>query len=136
MILYVDDDEDDRVLFCEVLKGINPDYNLVVAKDGREAMDILNKETKKVPDIIFLDINMPLMDGFQTLVEIRKVERFQEIKVVMYSTGINPRDLIPTVETDSNILFVRKGYTIGEAKASLAALLEKELGNNTDQAAS
>jgi CheY-like chemotaxis protein len=130
MILYVDDDEDDRIMFCEVVKGINPAVNLVVAKDGREAMNILNEKPMDVPDAIFLDINMPVMDGFQTLVEIRKVKRLQHIKVVMYSTGINPKDLIPTACSDSNIFFVKKGNTIREAKASLAALFKKELKND------
>jgi CheY-like chemotaxis protein len=73
VIFYANDDKDDRELFGEVVKEIDPTFTVIHAKDGLDAVRILSKPTLKLPDIIFLDINMPMMDGYETLVELGKI---------------------------------------------------------------
>ena len=86
VILYADDDEDDREIFVEILKNIDEGIRLVQAEDGFHTLTIL--DSIDLPDIIFLDINMPVLNGYETLAEIRKDKRFSQVKVVMFSTAI------------------------------------------------
>lgn len=86
VILYADDDEDDRLTFAEMLQEIDPRITLIQAEDGLHTMDFL--ENGDLPDIIFLDINMPVLNGYETLAEIRKNPRFRHTKVIMFSTTV------------------------------------------------
>src|SRR5688500_6659598 len=86
-ILYADDDSDDREFFASILAAIDPQIKLVQAADGVETLKILAGGV--LPDLIFLDINMPKLDGVDTLKEIRKDTRLNGTKVIMYSTSIN-----------------------------------------------
>src|SRR5688500_12291348 len=86
VILYADDDEDDRLTFAEMLHEIDPSIRLIQAEDGLHALDFL--ENGALPDILFLDINMPILNGYETLAEIRKDPRFSNMKVFMFSTTL------------------------------------------------
>jgi CheY-like chemotaxis protein len=91
-ILYADDDKEDYDFLCEALNNIDPSISCIPACDGREALDLL-KENEKLPDFIFLDINMPVMDGKKCLIELKKNNRFKDIPVIMYSTTNNPDEI-------------------------------------------
>ena len=123
IIFYADDDKDDRDIFLDILQEINPSFKLVIAKNGEEALEILQRAEKPLPDIIFLDINMPKMDGFQTLIEIRKSKRLKNIKVVMYSTTIDPKSV--SSYKDLNILFLKKPRTRRDAREGLMEIMKE-----------
>lgn len=84
-ILYADDDADDRELMTEALNKVDPTVSCKVAKDGQQALDTLAQDSD-LPDYIFLDINMPVMDGMKCLVELKKDKRYKNIPVIIYST--------------------------------------------------
>lgn len=84
-ILYADDDSDDRELLSEAIKEVDPAIECVTVCDGKEALEILER-IATLPDFIFLDINMPVMNGKECLAAIRENERYKEIPVVIYST--------------------------------------------------
>lgn len=84
-ILYADDDVDDCELVVEALEKIDPGINCVMANDGLQALQMLNEE-ENLPDYIFLDVNMPVMNGKSCLIELKKDDRLKEIPVVIYST--------------------------------------------------
>jgi CheY-like chemotaxis protein len=84
-ILYADDDRDDCELVVEALEAIDPKIECRMATDGSHALSLLNKE-EKLPDFIFLDVNMPVMDGKHCLMELKKDARLRDIPVVIYST--------------------------------------------------
>ena len=107
-ILYVDDDSEDREVFIEILSVIDPNINVIEASNGLETINLL--ASGELPDIIFLDINMPLLNGDQTLVEIRKDQRLNDTKVVMYSTSVNTKS-IPTY-INLNAQYINKPYTV------------------------
>lgn len=92
LILAVDDDVDDCEFFCDAIHEINPSIIVIQARNGEEALRTLH-ENVLLPDFIFLDINMPLMDGKACLNEIRKDNRFREIPVIMYSTSNNEAEI-------------------------------------------
>lgn len=89
-ILYVEDDLDDCDLFIAALNSLKLNYpvNCILAKDGEEALAKLI-DFPQNPNLIFLDINLPRMDGRELIREIRSNEKLKNIHVVIYSTGIN-----------------------------------------------
>jgi CheY-like chemotaxis protein len=93
-VLCVDDDIDDRLFICEAIKDADPSLMVVEAKNGVEANEFLQKAkiTGNFPCLVILDINMPLMDGKETLKEIKKDEILKTLPVVFFSTSSNPRD--------------------------------------------
>ena len=109
-ILYVDDDSEDREIFIEILEEIDPAIKVVEASNGIETINIL--ATCDLPDMIFLDINMPLLNGDQTLAEIRKDERLNNTTVVMYSTNVSQTS-IPTYK-NLNAQYINKPFTVNE----------------------
>ena len=85
-VMLIDDDEDDREFFLEVLGEIRPGLKCVTARNGREGLELLTGMSDH-PDIIFLDLNMPLMDGHQFLVELAKQNNLATIPVIVLTTS-------------------------------------------------
>ena len=90
-ILIADDDDDDKELFEEAVAAISPRIIVTTVSDGKELMKKLY--TSSLPDLIFLDLNMPSKNGFECLSEIRSVVKFKEIPVLIYSTTANPEQI-------------------------------------------
>ena len=86
-VYLADDDADDRLLFEEALMEVSGDVKLTTAKNGEQLMGILNKSTPPPPHLIFLDLNMPLKNGFECLEEIKKDKKYKNIPVVIFSTS-------------------------------------------------
>jgi CheY-like chemotaxis protein len=83
--LLVDDDPDDQEVFLTALGDVSPTALCLIAPDGDRALELLhNKET--IPDYIFLDLNMPRMNGFEFLTAIKKSKILKDIPVIVYST--------------------------------------------------
>lgn len=93
VVLIVDDDQEDCELFHEAIHDIDSAIKCWTARDGRHALNILTKEVILLPDYIFLDINMPLMNGKETLIEIKKNTRLRDIPVIMYSTTSDTKEI-------------------------------------------
>ncbi len=91
-ILNVDDDEEDIEIFCDAVHEIDPGILCLVAKSAEEALQLLNSEIE-LPQYIFLDINMPKVDGNTCLREIKKDRRLNKIPVIMYSTNTRKTDI-------------------------------------------
>jgi CheY-like chemotaxis protein len=92
LVLYAEDDIDDFGIFCEVLQTINPLVKCVNARNGFDVLEFLDNSTT-LPQYVFLDINMPAMDGKACLKHIKKDERFKLIPVIIYTTSKNPKDI-------------------------------------------
>ena len=86
-VYLADDDADDRLLFEEAIRELNEKATLTMAKNGEQLMVILKNNTPPPPHLIFLDLNMPLKNGFECLEEIRGNAAFKNIPVVVFSTS-------------------------------------------------
>lgn len=91
-ILYIDDDEEDREIFKEAIEEIDPGIICNVVADGKQGLRTL-EELVVVPDYIFVDVNMPIMNGKQFLKELKKTVRLRSIPVIMYSTTSQPSEI-------------------------------------------
>lgn len=91
-IMIVDDDEDDRDLFCEAVSTIAKEIKCLGQQNGEDALKYLTDDQTSLPDIIFLDLNMPRLDGKTCLKELKQIDRVKNIPVVIYSTSNHPQD--------------------------------------------
>jgi CheY-like chemotaxis protein len=85
-IFLADDDEDDQLIFREAIENVAPTIAIEAAFDGKEALMKL-ESMDTLPDLIFLDVNMPLMDGFECLTKLKLQEKFSSIPIIIYSTS-------------------------------------------------
>jgi|SRR3989337_3805075 len=105
-IFVADDDDQDRMLFQEVIKDLPSLVYLTMASDGDEAVKILT-QLDLLPDIVFLDLNMPFKNGFECLKEIKHSKKLQSIPVIIFSTSTYPSSVSQAYEEGAH-LYIRK----------------------------
>lgn len=92
-IILADDDQDDRDFFKDAISDIEADCFLEFCENGFALIDRLNDFDQPVPDIVFLDLNMPMLSGLDTLEKIRKDSKFSRIPIIaIYSTSSDQKD--------------------------------------------
>jgi CheY-like chemotaxis protein len=91
-VMNIDDDQDDRALFCDALLEIDPEIECITKPSAEEALSYL-QATPTLPTLIFLDINMPAMGGKACLNELKKDKKLASIPVVVLSTTVNPTEI-------------------------------------------
>ncbi len=118
-ILVVDDDRDIRGLAASVLEGAGYDVRAVAS--GREAFALLEREPCA---LVLLDINMPGMDGWQTLRLIRADERLAETPVVMFSVKAELRDKMASLQEGADD-YLPKPFVVDELVRRVRAVLDE-----------
>lgn len=123
IILCVDDDADDQLMVFETIKEINPEARVATALNGLEALHYLSnaKVKEELPCLIIMDINMPLMDGKETVARIKKEPRYNDIPIVLFTTSSSQLDR--TFCEQYNIPFVTKPLSPKELHTVLKDIL-------------
>ena len=85
-----DDDEDDRMLIKEALEEVNPNVTVVEASDGRELIENVNNDDDNSNSVVLLDMNMPRMNGIETIKELKSTPELADLPAIMLSTSSNP----------------------------------------------
>src|ERR1700760_4617885 len=127
-ILLIDDDQDDAELFSDALEELK--INTVVAhfSDGNKAIEKLLEKAIPTPDLIFLDINMPHINGWDCLRELKTIAQLNKIPIVMYSTsnfdnqGVKPEDVGATA-------FLTKPSNFEELKQRISSLFSRVMAS-------
>ena len=88
-LLLADDDLDDRLFFEDAIEELFTSYKLSTVTDGVELMELLSDDSEQLPDILFLDINMPRKNGCECLAEIKANDILKDIPVVIFSTSLD-----------------------------------------------
>ena len=88
-LLLADDDEDDRMFFKDALEELPVKSLLNTVNDGEQLIKLLTSETAVLPDLLFLDLNMPRKTGLECLDEIKRNEKLRSLPVIIYSTSLN-----------------------------------------------
>ncbi len=131
-IVLIDDDDDDRLLFGQAIKssGIEALYkDFFSAKTFFEHMEIA---TENAPDIIFVDLYMPLTDGFSLLKNIRENEKFGNSKVILFSASGSERDIMLAEENMASG-FVQKPSEYKQLEEIVRSTIEHFDPDNTIQ---
>jgi len=103
-ILLVDDEED--IIKMNTLRLADSNYDVISANDGREG---LKKAEKEMPDLILLDVMMPKMDGFQTLVKLKSSQKTSRIPVIML-TGVGEKKELNKAMINGAADFIQKPF--------------------------
>ena len=134
-ILLVEDDEDDQFFFIEAMSKIENATLYAIAKNGKEALDCL-ENSSTLPDIIFMDINMQIMNGIECLTLIMKNPLICTIPVVMLTTSSAQKELAHTLGAKAYIKKPWDGkllYTQIEQMINLDFILDSDIAIRTFQ---
>lgn len=120
VFLLADDDTDDTELFCEALAATDKAAVCHCVGNGKEALQILHEMNPK-PNLIVLDVNMPVMDGWQCLKKLKADERYNHIPVMMYSTSSHQKE-VETAMSLGALCFFTKPVSFDELKEILGVI--------------
>ncbi|HEY6062574.1 MAG TPA: response regulator [Chitinophagaceae bacterium] len=138
-ILLADDDADDCFFFEKALREIPLATHLDIVNDGERLMDYLSKNVNQLPDVLFLDLNMPRKSGFECLTEIIENIKLKDLYVVMFSTSytldrIYEQSMIDVLHRIGAQDYIRKPGDFAKLKElihqSLIKLAEKDHTKN------
>ena len=124
VLLWVDDDLDEIAVALRALRQADIEAEIMVASDGLEALEVLNlsggdSEGRLRPQVIFVDLHMPRVDGFELLRALREVPATRDIPIVVVSSSSSPEDIRRSYELGANSYLVK--HTEGSPGAELAA---------------
>src|SRR5688500_6013460 len=122
-VLLADDDADDRMFFEDAIRELRLNLDFRTVKDGLELMDYMLGSGIILPQILFLDLNMPFKNGFQCLKEIRALKAFEDMFIVIYSTTARPTDIDVAFERGAS-LFIQKPNSYSELKLIMQKVFE------------
>lgn len=126
-ILFSDDDTDDALLFTQAADLMTSSILLSFAEDGEQLMRYLSKEM--LPDMIFLDLNMPVKNGVECLREIRADHKLDWLPVIIYTTSDNPKDIDTCYNLRAN-LYVVKPTSFENIIKTLKKVINMDFKNN------
>lgn len=106
-VVLADDDEDDRLFFIEAFEELKIQTKVAIYKDGIDLMNALNQSDSVLPNILFLDLNMPMKSGLECLKEIKSNTRFKDIAIAIYSTSASEEDIEDTFVNGANV-YIKK----------------------------
>jgi CheY-like chemotaxis protein len=106
-ILLADDDPDDCIFFKEAVEALQLATSLIMVNDGELLMQFLTKNNSPLPDVLFLDLNMPRKNGFECLAEIKYNPVLQSLPVVIFSTSLE-QDMVNQLYNNGAQYFIRK----------------------------
>ncbi|MCW3072464.1 MAG: response regulator [Bacteroidetes bacterium] len=122
-ILLADDDEDDRFFFNMAVKALSAEVKFTTVEDGEKLMNFLSAGTRTLPDVLFLDLNMPRKNGSECLLEIKSNKALKDIPVIIYSTSMHD-DIADTLYGNGAHYYSRK-TDVQELQKVLRFVLEQ-----------
>jgi CheY-like chemotaxis protein len=122
-ILIADDDEADLLLFKEALKELKIHTKVQTVTDGVQLMEHLARTDLPLPELLFLDLNMPLKSGIECLREIRGDSKFKEVSIAIYSTSSSEKDIEETFVEGANV-YINKPNNFDALKKVLEKVVE------------
>ena len=132
-IFLADDDNDDRMLFTEALGELPLDLSVLTFDNGVDLMSNLLDLDLVLPDLIFLDLNMPLMNGEECLDDIRRETNLNSVPIVIYS-GFLDVEQVTLLKAKGADYYLKKPSTFEDLKRllkkAISTVQSKDKGKN------
>ncbi len=126
-VLMVDDDADDQLLFTNALQEIDATMHYEIANNGIEALEKLKTF---IPDVVFLDLNMPLMNGIECLAAMKSNKKFIDIPVIIFTTT-NDKEAIAITKAMGATAFFHKPIEFHKLRKKILDLFQFNAANNS-----
>lgn len=123
-LFLIDDDFDDQDNFLVSIREIDPTIECITAKDGQEALEYIHQHENFMPDFIFLDLNMPVMNGTAFLARLSTMQKFRKVPLYIYTTSTSIKDKEETMSQGA-AGFIVKPNSISKLKEVLSELILK-----------
>jgi len=117
-IFIADDDKDDLDFFIDAMFEVDTNVEVVAFSSGSALLESLGNDTNKIPDAIFIDLNMPILSGVECVQKIRQNKRFEDIPIVVYSTSF-ATNTAETLREIGTTLFIQKPSSFSLLKSIL-----------------
>lgn len=124
-LLLCDDDDDDRFFFRDAVKEVDEKIIVNTVNNCEELITTLDNPTN-IPDLLFLDLNMPRSNGKQCLEKIRKNPALENLPVIIYSTSVHGMDIDETYSKGAN-LYIQKSNNFTKFKKLISTVLSNQL---------
>lgn len=121
-IILADDDEDDILFFTDAFDELKINTKVNTFKDGEALMNYLNDEGALMPNVLFLDLNMPKKTGIECLTEIKTNSKMSDIAIAIYSTSASEEDIEKTFVLGANI-YIKKPNDFKKLKKILSEVV-------------
>lgn len=112
-ILYADDDSDDCFFLSESIVSNGLNANMVFVSDGQEAITYMERTPEPLPSLVILDLNMPRMNGKETLAFLKTHPRYQSIPVIILSTSASKEEMEACTAQGALSYFVKPSHLAG-----------------------
>jgi|SRR5690606_5057443 len=123
-ILLVDDDADDQFFFMDAVNSLKMEVDCAIANNGLEAIHQLSAGSR--PSMIFLDLNMPKMNGYECLEEIQHMDNCRDIPIIVMSTSKSARDKEWTAQFGVR-KFITKTNDYRELRSQLDEIIRSQI---------
>ena len=133
-LLLADDDIDDCCFFEDALNELPISATLSTVNHGVQLMQYLSAKSGSLPDLLFLDLNMPLKSGMECLLEIKQDEKLKHLPVIIFSTSLN-NDVVDLLYQKGALYYIRKPGEYNKLKKVILDVLTLVAKNNTTQPA-
>ncbi len=121
-IILADDDEDDRLFFTDAFSELKISTKVQTYNDGVELMNHLNEDDVVLPNVLFLDLNMPRKNGIECLQEIKSNDKFKDIAIAIYSTSSSEEHIEETFVLGANV-YIKKPNDFNTLKKVLSDVI-------------
>lgn len=129
-ILLVDDDSDDQLLFNEAVHGIDASIRLETADNGKHALNKLNNALL-LPELIFVDLHMPLVNGYELISQIKQTDKLRSIPLVAFTTSNSVFDANRAQSLGADA-FLTKSPDFKDLIFKLRKVLQTDFSSRTD----
>lgn len=133
LILHIDDNQDEQLLFAEAIRQIDRTVNYRYISNGEEAVQLLKQTIDLIPAIIFLDLNMPRMSGKECLKELRAIQKLEQVPVIIYTTSTDEKDMEDTKSLGATA-FMSKHISFSDMKKAISEALKDYLPRSAPNA--
>lgn len=121
--LLIDDDHDDSEMFQLAIERTKIPVDCIVTNTAIQALKILKDDDEIIPDFIFVDLNMPLMNGRECIIELKKMERLKNAVIIVYSTSSDKKEIKDMLELGASH-FITKPSDISKLENALIECLQ------------
>lgn len=132
--MLADDDEDDCLFFKQAIAELYLETNLVVLNDGEQLMQTLTKKSVRLPQVLFLDLNMPLKNGFECLLALKQNAELAQIPVIILSTYFTP-EIADRLYANGANYCIQKPFEFDKLKQVIQKAITLVTGNNFSEPA-